>query len=266
MRDRSRARNYSASRAEFRRAHERHRAWGLQRRHSERLRQVREREAGCWPADLQVVGIDVEDGRSGLADELSPDTGRLLVRRGTRGRACDPPDGSDEPTGSARQAGPAGKPPPRAAEHPAAKPCLTPTNHDPHPAPARSHEQAPGRDHASADERADVTPPHPPARPPRPRRAGEHKNRPPRPAVTRHARKSIADDQQFHDQNTRQKAFLTPAKFHRSRCSRLWAPPPSWTRLRGQRRAHHSRRVMGTGGQRALPAVVQDGNRVLLCH
>jgi hypothetical protein len=41
MRDRARSRNYSAAREEFRREHERHRAWGLQRRHAEKLRRLR---------------------------------------------------------------------------------------------------------------------------------------------------------------------------------------------------------------------------------
>jgi hypothetical protein len=38
MRDRTASRNYSPSRDEFRREHERHRAWGLARRHASRLR------------------------------------------------------------------------------------------------------------------------------------------------------------------------------------------------------------------------------------
>jgi hypothetical protein len=41
MRDRTASRNYSPSRDEFRREHERHRAWGLARRHAERLRRLR---------------------------------------------------------------------------------------------------------------------------------------------------------------------------------------------------------------------------------
>jgi hypothetical protein len=42
MRDRTASRNYSATRDEFRREHERHRAWGLRRRHAEKLRRIRE--------------------------------------------------------------------------------------------------------------------------------------------------------------------------------------------------------------------------------
>lgn len=40
MRDRSASRHYSAERDEFRRRHERHRAWGLARRHAEKLRRI----------------------------------------------------------------------------------------------------------------------------------------------------------------------------------------------------------------------------------
>ena len=209
MRDRSRARNYSASRDEFRRAHERHRAWGLQRRHSERMRQIREREAGCWPADLEALRGGVEDGQSGIADELTPGTARLLMRRDTRGRACDPPARSTEPARSVRQAGPARMAPPRAGERTAVKSCSPPSNHGRRQALALSREQAPGRDHAPAKDRVDVTTPRPPARPPRPGRAGEHQSRPTRSMVTRRARKLAADEQQSHGQNTRQKATLT---------------------------------------------------------
>jgi hypothetical protein len=65
MRDRTAARNYSPERDEFRREHERHRAWGLIQRHNERLRRLRNappaasapenrrqetpRQSGCYP-------------------------------------------------------------------------------------------------------------------------------------------------------------------------------------------------------------------------
>jgi hypothetical protein len=41
MRDRTASRNYSPARDEFRREHERHRAWGLSQRHAEKLRRAR---------------------------------------------------------------------------------------------------------------------------------------------------------------------------------------------------------------------------------
>ncbi len=45
MRDHAAARNYSPGREEFRRTHERHRAWGLVQRHNERLRRLRSEAA-----------------------------------------------------------------------------------------------------------------------------------------------------------------------------------------------------------------------------
>ncbi|WP_197686114.1 hypothetical protein [Actinoplanes derwentensis] len=45
MRDQTKARNYSPSRDEFRHEHEKRRAWGLQRRHAEKLRRIRERDS-----------------------------------------------------------------------------------------------------------------------------------------------------------------------------------------------------------------------------
>lgn len=56
MRDRTRSRRYSPQREEFRREHERRRAWGLVRRHAERLRRVRDRPADPRPADPQPAG------------------------------------------------------------------------------------------------------------------------------------------------------------------------------------------------------------------
>ena len=50
MRDGTRSRNYSPERDEFRRTHERHRAWGLARRHAEKLRRLHDRSADPRPA------------------------------------------------------------------------------------------------------------------------------------------------------------------------------------------------------------------------
>jgi hypothetical protein len=46
MRDRTRSRNYSASRDDFRREHERRRSWGLRRRHAEKLHRLRQDGSG----------------------------------------------------------------------------------------------------------------------------------------------------------------------------------------------------------------------------
>ncbi|REF98130.1 hypothetical protein DFJ67_4140 [Asanoa ferruginea] len=58
MRDRSASRSYSPAGEEFRREHERHRAWGLTRRHAERLRRLR--GDGCAPHTLTTAGMHPE--------------------------------------------------------------------------------------------------------------------------------------------------------------------------------------------------------------
>ena len=50
MRDRTASRKYSPAREEFRRTHQRHRAWGLARRHAERLRHLRNCASDSLPA------------------------------------------------------------------------------------------------------------------------------------------------------------------------------------------------------------------------
>ncbi|MCW2135710.1 hypothetical protein BXY51_000232 [Actinoplanes cyaneus] len=56
MRDRTLARNYSAEREEFRREHERHRAWGLRQRHARKLVRAGWGAAAAWEA--VTVGED----------------------------------------------------------------------------------------------------------------------------------------------------------------------------------------------------------------
>ena len=81
MRDRTKSRNYSPSRDEFRRTQQRHRSWGLARRHAERLQRVRNRpvpaspqptspNAGQTPARSVTVG----PARSGRDLTRSPST------------------------------------------------------------------------------------------------------------------------------------------------------------------------------------------------
>src|ERR1700754_4904793 len=53
MRDRTRSRNYSPVIDEFRREHARHRAWGLERRHAEKLRRI---HAGSDEPPDRLVG------------------------------------------------------------------------------------------------------------------------------------------------------------------------------------------------------------------
>ncbi|REG01234.1 hypothetical protein DFJ67_7314 [Asanoa ferruginea] len=58
MRDRTASRSYSPAGEEFRREHERHRAWGLTRRHAERLRRLR--GSDCEPHTPTAAGINPE--------------------------------------------------------------------------------------------------------------------------------------------------------------------------------------------------------------
>jgi hypothetical protein len=58
MRDRTASHSYSQAGEEFRREHERHRAWGLTRRHAERLRRLRDRD--CEPHNPTAEGMPPE--------------------------------------------------------------------------------------------------------------------------------------------------------------------------------------------------------------
>ena len=74
MRDRTRARNYSAMGAEFRKVHERHRAWGLAQRHAEKLRRLRNSPPDPQPVSLvagAVAGprLGAEGARGGAVAE-----------------------------------------------------------------------------------------------------------------------------------------------------------------------------------------------------
>ena len=159
MRDRSKAHNYSASRDEFRRDHERRRAWGLKQRHAERLRQVHERQAGSFPADLQMPWDTVDASQS----TARPTT---TARRPTR--ACDPQAGRGAQAGLAKQPKHTSEPRRQPQNTPPARPNArrsrtTATAHaSPHPANKMSGHRAP------AAGRAGVTTPHANTRPPHP--------------------------------------------------------------------------------------------------
>jgi hypothetical protein len=66
MRDRTRSRNYSPAKEQFRREHARHRDWGLARRHAEKLRRLHGNTAPATTVD------DRRDGRDGPAPEPVP--------------------------------------------------------------------------------------------------------------------------------------------------------------------------------------------------
>lgn len=99
MRDRTASRNYSAARDEFRREHERHREWGLKRRHAERLRQIRERAAASPAPDARPAGGTglVENVGSGHAASLVEDAGSRqaasLVEDAGSGETASPAEG-----------------------------------------------------------------------------------------------------------------------------------------------------------------------------
>lgn len=65
MRDRTAARNYSPEGEKFRREHERHRAWGLKRRHAEKLRRIRDsgRQSPEKPLDVHTADSSTKRGR-----------------------------------------------------------------------------------------------------------------------------------------------------------------------------------------------------------
>ena len=81
VRDRTRARNYSPERDEFRRQHERHRVWGLRRRHAGKLARIRGREAGSAGR--------AADG--GCATSEAPGVARSVSRAGSSTPGDAPP-------------------------------------------------------------------------------------------------------------------------------------------------------------------------------
>ncbi|SDT46130.1 hypothetical protein SAMN04489716_3906 [Actinoplanes derwentensis] len=112
MRDRTKSRNYSPERDEFRRDHERRRAWGLQRRHAEKLRQIRERDS---------MPLSRED-REWLAS-LTPRTPPASEPpQNPPATAPPPPPASPEPEPAPLEPGPAPEPGPEAEPGPGPEP------------------------------------------------------------------------------------------------------------------------------------------------
>lgn len=68
MRDRSARRNHSPAAEQFRREHDRHRAWGLRRRHAERLRRIRTRADEVAQPGCRVP----ESGTDSRPDTIEP--------------------------------------------------------------------------------------------------------------------------------------------------------------------------------------------------
>ncbi|MBM2613950.1 hypothetical protein JIG36_00075 [Actinoplanes sp. LDG1-06] len=81
MRDRTKRRNYSEAGEEFRREHERHRAWGLAQRHAARLRYLRNLDRDR-PSDRPTAS-----GAPASPREASPE---LPADQQRRAEAADP--------------------------------------------------------------------------------------------------------------------------------------------------------------------------------
>lgn len=130
MRDRTRSRNYSAEREEFRRDHERRRAWGLVRRHEQKLRRAHGEACTC-----RVARPLTEDAPPGTPSKplqwTTPVHCAVALRK--LAAATTPQAGSDrtlEP-----QVSPARTPEPAAHGHtPEPTPPLTPPARVPEPA------------------------------------------------------------------------------------------------------------------------------------
>jgi hypothetical protein len=130
MRDRTASRNYSPGREEFRRVHQRHRNWGLTRRHAERLRHLRDRPAGSRPGDelrrpssSRRAGVSASGGpASRPAPRQVPGTSQEPPRH----HCQQPESGARRPSpedrtsaGGGRRPSPTGTPVRRAATRPA---------------------------------------------------------------------------------------------------------------------------------------------------
>jgi hypothetical protein len=115
MRDRSRSRRYSPANEQFRREHARHRAWGLARRHAEKLRRAQERrdEAALEPAPSQPPAASEQavpfaddpgpDGRDTMTDR-PPVSG--TDRAPASGTDPTPTDGTDRAPASGTEPAP----------------------------------------------------------------------------------------------------------------------------------------------------------------
>jgi hypothetical protein len=119
MRDRTRSRRYSPGREAFRREHQRHREWGLARRHAERLHQLRDRPRDSRPASAGAhpsrqpasarAWVSPSAGRPPNQDPLTSqdaaaDPGRQL-ERAEPGRSGDRRAGAQRTAGQGRPGG-----------------------------------------------------------------------------------------------------------------------------------------------------------------
>jgi hypothetical protein len=94
MRDRTAARNYSPAADEFRRDHERRRAYGLARRHAQRLRHARCRRADASDTDTPTPSNTPPDSPAaggGASPEGAADCGAAAQRHAPRSGAAQTP-------------------------------------------------------------------------------------------------------------------------------------------------------------------------------
>ena len=185
MRDRSRSRNYSAEGEEFRRAHARHRSWGLARRHARKLCRLHGRSAECsavglhesadvppliWPAGAtrERPPSESAESRDATAKRAQPPDRRHRDDRTapadqptptTRAEAFVPPE-SAEP---AERTGPANRRAPTEETRPPKRTQL-----------GERTEPRERTDSAEPTELAERTRPTEPTRPPKHTQPGEH--------------------------------------------------------------------------------------------
>ena len=122
MRDRSASRSYSPAADKFRREHERHREWGLSRRHAERLR--RRRDSPCAAPEPRLAGGRQPDRTQDQSSSRTP---------------VPPISGEGRQRPASGLAGQAGRNPAPASGNPPGQPILS---GEPEPMPA-THETAP---------------------------------------------------------------------------------------------------------------------------
>ncbi|MCW2143603.1 hypothetical protein BXY51_008200 [Actinoplanes cyaneus] len=149
MRDRTLARNYSAEREEFRREHERHRAWGLRQRHARKLVRAGWGASAAWAAvtagedqqrqAVSVVSVPpqpVDPGPSPLAPVAAPSAGQAAGEVPPSSELAPPPAPPPAPETASRLAPP---PAPQFAPRSTAQPAprLAPWT-APWPAPQRA--------------------------------------------------------------------------------------------------------------------------------
>jgi hypothetical protein len=150
MRDRTASRNYSPAREEFRREHERRRAWGLKRRHAEKLRRLGQGESSSRTTPDRLPAAN---------DPVPTTTSRRRAVPGPQSPSCTPKSAHTP----SRPAAPPSRPAPSNAATPPSRPSPSPPA-APHPATPPSRPAPPRR----APSHAATTHPTPRSRPDRP--------------------------------------------------------------------------------------------------